>query len=121
MIACAWQWAQKTNNLRKNEIHQEEEARLLLTDNFELIDEEGQEVTMSGTIEMEDDTGFLLTNELPCQSSSAADIVARNVPTSSGTGNPGAGNQPVQDSLSTTASFKKLIMKLVYSFVGLLC
>ena len=53
MIACAWQWAHKTNNLRKNEIHQEEEARLLLTDNFELIDEEGQEVTMSGTIEME--------------------------------------------------------------------
>ncbi|CAE7599833.1 unnamed protein product, partial [Symbiodinium sp. KB8] len=53
MIAAAWQWASAHGNLRVNEVHKEEEARLVLSDSFELLDESGQEITMSGTLEME--------------------------------------------------------------------
>ncbi|CAE6962672.1 unnamed protein product, partial [Symbiodinium sp. CCMP2456] len=53
MIAAAWQWASANGNLRVNEVHKEEEARLVLSDNFELLDECGQEIAMTGNIEME--------------------------------------------------------------------
>ena len=53
MIAAAWQWASAHGNLRVNEVHKEEEARLVLSDNFELLDESGQEIAMTGNIEME--------------------------------------------------------------------
>ena len=53
MVDRAWVWAQKTGNLRRSEIHGEEEARLLLSDTFQLLDEEGQELQLSGTIDME--------------------------------------------------------------------
>lgn len=54
MIEAAWKWAAKTNNLRKNEIHGEEEARLLLSDTFCLLDEEGQEISIEGSFEVDD-------------------------------------------------------------------
>ncbi|CAE7224525.1 unnamed protein product [Symbiodinium sp. CCMP2592] len=54
MIEAAWKWAAKTNNLRKNEIHGEEEARLCLTDEFQLLDEEGQEISIQGALELDD-------------------------------------------------------------------
>ena len=53
MVEAAWKWAAKTGNLRKNEIHGEEEARLLLSDTFTLLDEEGQEINMSGNFEVD--------------------------------------------------------------------
>ena len=53
MVEKAWQWAHKNNCLRKNEIHGEEEALLVLSDSYELLDQEGQELSMGGTIEME--------------------------------------------------------------------
>ena len=53
MVETAWKWAAKTGNLRKNEIHGEEEARLCLSDTFALLDEEGQEITISGLMEVD--------------------------------------------------------------------
>ena len=53
IVEAAWKWAAKTGNLRKNEIHGEEEARLLLSDTFTLLDEEGQEINMSGNFEVD--------------------------------------------------------------------
>lgn len=49
----AWVWAHEHKVLRKNEVHGEEEAKLILTEDFDLLDEEGQEISMSGTVEME--------------------------------------------------------------------
>lgn len=53
MIEHAWKWAAKSGNLRKNEIHGEEEARLLLNESFTLLDEEGMEINMTGSMEVE--------------------------------------------------------------------
>ena len=54
MVAAAWQWAQPRNLIRKNEIHGEEEVRLVLNDSFQLLDETTNEMTMSGQFEVED-------------------------------------------------------------------
>lgn len=53
MIEKAWAWAHQHKCLRKNEIHGEEEAKLILSEEYDLLDEEGQEIGMSGSIEME--------------------------------------------------------------------
>ena len=53
MIEKAWAWAHQNKCLRKNEIHGEEEAKLILSEDFDLLDEEGQEISMGGTVEME--------------------------------------------------------------------
>ena len=53
MVDCAWQWAAKHNKLRINEVHGEEEACLILTETFNLLDETGQEINMQGSLEME--------------------------------------------------------------------
>ena len=52
-METAWKWSAKTNNLRKNEIHGEEEARILLSESFTLLDEEGHEISMSGSMEVD--------------------------------------------------------------------
>ena len=36
------------------EIHREEEARLILNEEFQMVDESGQEVTMQGGLEIEE-------------------------------------------------------------------
>ncbi|CAE7476395.1 unnamed protein product [Symbiodinium microadriaticum] len=54
MVTAAWAWAGKTKNLRRNPVHGEEEARLVLTDKFEAQDTTTQETEMAGTIELED-------------------------------------------------------------------
>ena len=53
MITAAWQWASSTGNLRVHEVHKEEEARLILNDNFEMLDETGEEIVLSGNMELE--------------------------------------------------------------------
>ena len=53
-MAQAWSWAAKTGNLRKNPVHGEEEARLILSDKFEAQDVTGREISMEGAIEMEE-------------------------------------------------------------------
>ena len=54
MINAAWEWARERNLLRTNAIHKEEEAKLILTEDFHLNSETGAETSMSGTIEAED-------------------------------------------------------------------
>ena len=53
MIDNAFKWAASTNNLRRSKIHGEEEAYLLLSETFELLDEEGHEVAISGNMEVQ--------------------------------------------------------------------
>ena len=54
MVDSAWQWAAKHNKLRINEVHGEEEACLILSESFQLLDEIGQEINMQGALEMEE-------------------------------------------------------------------
>ena len=53
MITAAWTWASANGRLRRNPIHQEEEALLVLSESFQLLDETGSEINMSGTMEVE--------------------------------------------------------------------
>ena len=53
-MAAAWQWAAKTKNLRKNPVHGEEEARLVLTDRFEAEDVTSTETALRGTVDVEE-------------------------------------------------------------------
>ena len=54
MISAAWTWASSTSNLRKNPIHGEEEARLILNDKFEAADVTGQDTDLTGRMDIED-------------------------------------------------------------------
>ena len=55
MIANAWAWAdQQAGRKRRNEIHGEEEIRMVLRDTFEFLDEEGESIGQEGSILMED-------------------------------------------------------------------
>ena len=54
MITAAFEWARARNLVRVNEVHQEEEAKLILNDSFELVNETGSEINMSGSMEVED-------------------------------------------------------------------
>ncbi|CAE6969678.1 unnamed protein product [Symbiodinium natans] len=65
MIAAAWTWAANTKNLRRNPVHGEEEAKLVLSDQFEALDKTTHETGMEGDIDIEDDSGFLFENDLP--------------------------------------------------------
>ena len=56
MIATAWEWARTRGLIRTNPIHGEEEAKLVLTEVFEVNSETGNETSMTGTIEAEDST-----------------------------------------------------------------
>ena len=53
MITAAWQYAAAHNLLRVNKIHKEEEARLVLNETFQMIDETGSQITMEGSFEVE--------------------------------------------------------------------
>ena len=54
MINAAFQWASSNGLVRKNPVHQEEEAKIVLQDAFELLDQTSNEISMSGSIEVED-------------------------------------------------------------------
>ena len=54
MIEAAWSWAGANGQLRINPIHKEEEARLILSETFELQDETGCLINMEGNFEAED-------------------------------------------------------------------
>ena len=59
MCDAAWQWASPLGFLRINSVHKEEEARLILSDEFELLDETGQEIQMGGNIEVDETCPFV--------------------------------------------------------------
>ena len=56
MISAAWEWAKARNLVRINAIHKEEEAKLVLTENFEVNQEIGSETSMNGSLEVQDYT-----------------------------------------------------------------
>lgn len=54
MIDNAFLWAERNGHLRKNGVHGEQEARLVLTEDFSVQNKEGQETTQSMSFEMHD-------------------------------------------------------------------
>ena len=55
MIANAWKWAeQRAGRKRVNEVHGEEEVRVVLKDSFEFMEEEGDTTTQDAGLELED-------------------------------------------------------------------
>ena len=54
MISAAWAWAAGNNLLRKNGVHLEEEARLVLNEKFECADLTQHQTELEGTIEVQD-------------------------------------------------------------------
>lgn len=57
MVDRAFAWALSKNLVRKNSVHGEEEARLVLTDDFSVRNEEGQQTEQAMQFEVTD-TGF---------------------------------------------------------------
>ncbi|CAE7265711.1 unnamed protein product [Symbiodinium pilosum] len=104
MVAAAWEWARNHGRLRVNKIHQEEEAWLVLSESFQLADETGQEIDLRGTLEAEDDSGFLLGNDLPGIDGSATDLALAT----SGTTNVGEGAAVTCGAASFTIIFPSL-------------
>ena len=54
MVDNAFQWAERNGLVRKNDIHGEQEARLVLTEDFSVQNKEGQETEQSMSFEMHD-------------------------------------------------------------------
>ena len=54
MIAAGWAWAATNNLLRKNNVHLEEEACLVLNDKFECADLTEHQTQLSGQIDVQD-------------------------------------------------------------------
>ena len=54
MVTSAWTWATNTKNIRRNSIHGEEEANLILDEAFEANDQTTNETTMQGAMDVED-------------------------------------------------------------------
>ena len=55
MIQNAWNWAdQHPSRKRVNEVHKEEEVRLILKDTFEFLEEEGESTGINGNFTMEE-------------------------------------------------------------------
>ena len=54
MISAAWTWAANNHSLRKNPIHGEEEAKLIISDKFEAADSTENVTSLEGQIEIEE-------------------------------------------------------------------
>ena len=55
MIANGWKWAeQRAGRKRVNEVHGEEEIRIILKDSFEFMEEDGETTAQDAGFEMED-------------------------------------------------------------------
>ena len=54
MINAGFAWATANGLVRKNPVHQEEEAKLVISETFELQDQTGTEISLSGNFEVED-------------------------------------------------------------------
>ena len=61
MIANAWRWAdQKPGRKRVNEVHGEEEIRVILKDSFMFMEEIGDSTEQAGSFDMEDRNKVLM-------------------------------------------------------------
>ena len=56
MITAAWEWAKARNLVRTNPVHKEDEAKLILSEVFEVNEEAGAETSMNGSMEIQDNT-----------------------------------------------------------------
>ncbi|CAL1161596.1 unnamed protein product [Cladocopium goreaui] len=101
MVTKAIQWAQKTGNIRVNEVHGEQEIRLILNETFVHKELREEETTREGSIAVEDESGSLFDTALPDINSSNASLL------------PAAdGNKPKGDGDLTTAPNASGIRKL---------
>lgn len=57
MIEASWKWAASRNLLRKNPVHGEEEAKLVLAETFANEKENGEMMEWEGQAECEDTRG----------------------------------------------------------------
>ena len=53
MITNAWAWAERDNKLRKNEVHGEWEAKIILDDQFKFNEAEGFDLEQSTAMSVE--------------------------------------------------------------------
>ena len=53
MIDNAFQWAQANGHLRTNSVHKQQEAHLVLNEEFELLDESENTMNLEGTMEIQ--------------------------------------------------------------------
>lgn len=58
MVDNAFEWAKSKGLLRTNPVHGEIEAKLVLSESFEIVDETGATTELSGTIEAEEPIWF---------------------------------------------------------------
>ena len=56
MIDRAFEWARQNKKLRSNPVHGEDEARLVLSETFEIQNVDLEETNRSGTVEMQETT-----------------------------------------------------------------
>ena len=54
MIDNAWSWAERNGRIRKNEVHGEEEAKLILDETFNYKDKTGQETNQEVNMAVEE-------------------------------------------------------------------
>ena len=54
MVEKAWQWGLKTKNIRVNDIHCEEECRLILSDTFEATQKNSEQIDRTGQMDIQD-------------------------------------------------------------------
>ena len=54
MVESSWRWAASRNLIRKNPVHGEEEAKLVLEESFEAKNQTGEMMNMTGSAECED-------------------------------------------------------------------
>jgi len=65
MADNAFEWASKQNLVRTNEVHQEQEAKLILEEGFSYEEVDKEETTTSTQITVEDESGTALESDLP--------------------------------------------------------
>ncbi len=68
MAESSFAWAKEKGLIRKNVVHGEEEARLVLRDEFSYSKQSGNEMSASGSFQVED-PNFSLLNQVDFQSS----------------------------------------------------
>ena len=54
MIERAWNWAKAKGKVRTNDVHGEEEIKIILSETFDINSAEIEEAERSGTIEVKD-------------------------------------------------------------------
>ena len=54
MIDNAWSWAERNGRIRKNEVHGEEKAKLILDETFNYKDKTGQETNQEVNMAVEE-------------------------------------------------------------------